>query len=302
MKSEFEIKIVFEFTEKFYDKIFEIFSFIPVVKKLGHKKFKPDFNMDKGAINELVRNCSHDLLTGLFEKYNLLSEINEENLIMKVEVVNGSVFLQGAYLKFSREIGQSPWEVNGVKICSSSVQDEMRKTIKEIFQADDCILSAGGREDRDVRMLGSGRPFIIDVVNPKLRNKPLDNIKAIEDEVNKNTHLIMIKNLTVCDKSYYAVLKKYEDSKMKFYTCLVLTGRNINDQDIEKINSVKDLTVIQKTPIRVMHRRTLMDRKKTIFSLDAKQINENFLVKFLNFFRFFHFLHFLHFLQKFEFF
>jgi len=32
--------------------------------------------------------------------------------------------------------------------------------------------------------------------------------------------------------------------------------------DIEKINEVRDLTIIQKTPIRVMHRRTFMDGKK----------------------------------------
>lgn len=38
------------------------------------------------------------------------------------------------------------------------------------------------------------------------------------------------------------------------------------------------MEIIQKTPLRVLHRRTLMDRKKTIIKLDAKLINDNFMV------------------------
>lgn len=91
--------------------------------------------------------------------------------------------------------------------------------------------------------------------------------------------MIKVKNLDVCDKNYFAVIKKFEDSKQKLYTCLVWTSKVITKEDIELLNSVRDLALIQKTPIRVMHRRTLMDRKKTILKLEASQINENFLVK-----------------------
>jgi hypothetical protein len=163
MKSDLEIKIVFEFPEDFYDKIYDCFSIVSVVKRLGHRKFKPEISMDRSAVNELVKNCQSDLLIQLVNKNNLL----DVNLIYKVEVINQSVHLNGSYLKFSRDIGQSPWEVKGEKICQSSVQEEMENTLKEIFLCDRCVLSAGGREDRDVRMLGSGRPFIIEIVNPK---------------------------------------------------------------------------------------------------------------------------------------
>ena len=277
MKSDMEIKIMFEFEEKFYDKVFETFSFIPNVKKMGLKKFRPDGNLDKGVINELVRHCSSDLFLELVSKNNLLSELKEENFTIKVEIIKAEIYVRGSYLKFSRDVGQSPWEINGVKICESSVQDEMRNTLLKIFRCDDCVMSAGGREDRDVRMLGQGRPFIMAIVNPKVKYAPLVDVKLIEDEINKNTHLIEVKNLTSCDKNYYAVLKKYEDSKQKSYTCLVYTSKVIADADIERIN-IKNLALTQKTPIRVMYRRTLMDRQKTIFSIDAKKINDNFMV------------------------
>jgi tRNA pseudouridine synthase 10 len=37
-----------------------------------------------------------------------------------------------------------------------------------IFGSKIAYLHAAGREDIDVRMLGQGRPFIIEFVNPKL--------------------------------------------------------------------------------------------------------------------------------------
>ena len=168
IKSPFEIKIIFEFEETFYDKIFQIFSILPAVKKLGCRKFKPEASMDRSGMNDLVRGCSSELLLELVKKNKLFKNVN---LATRVELINQNIYLKGSYLKFSREIGQSPWEIRGEKICHSSVEEEMTKTLKEIFRCDNAIMSAGGREDRDVRMLGSGRPFLIEIVNPRKRNK-----------------------------------------------------------------------------------------------------------------------------------
>ncbi len=168
IKSSFEIKIIFEFTEEFYDKIYDIFCIVPTVKKLGPRKFKPEASMDRSGINELVKGCSSELLLELINKNKLLKKAS---LVTKIELINQNIYLKGNYLKFCREIGQSPWEINGVKICHSSVEEEMTKTLRGIFNCDNCIMSAGGREDRDVRMLGSGRPFIIEIVNPRKKNK-----------------------------------------------------------------------------------------------------------------------------------
>ena len=38
------------------------------------------------------------------------------------------------------------------------------------------------------------------------------------------------------------------------------------------------MKIIQKTPFRVLHWRTLMDRDKIIFKLEVKKINEHFLI------------------------
>jgi hypothetical protein len=169
-KSDLEIKIIFEFKESVYSKIYEAFSFLNQMKKLGEGKFKPhSISLDKSSVTELFKNCSSDLFIQLFHKYHLIENLSSF-LDIKIEIVNSNILIKGNYLKFSREIGQSPWELNGVKLYHS-VEEEIKKELIPLFQCDNCIMSAGGREDRDVRMLGSGRPFILEIMNPKKKYK-----------------------------------------------------------------------------------------------------------------------------------
>ena len=136
-------------------------------------------------------------------------------------------------------------------------------------------MSAGGREDRDVRMLGKGRPFIIEIINPK---KELFDMNEITNKINNNSKFIKVNNLESCNRDYIDNIKNAELNKMKLYTSVVYVEKQINDDDIKKINEVKNMKIIQKTPFRVLHRRTLMDRDKKIFKLEAKKINEHFLI------------------------
>jgi hypothetical protein len=171
-----EIKVIFEFQEEFYNKIFSAFSHNAAMKRIGEKRFKPNlgvtnesYNIDKGNINSIINSSSNDIFYKIYK--NVLDSYEDiaNLLVVRIEPVNENILLKGNYLKYSREIGQTPWSHAGVKICFTSVQEEMSKTLNKIFEAPESILHAGGREDRDVRMLGSGRPFIIEIVNPKKR-------------------------------------------------------------------------------------------------------------------------------------
>ena len=98
--------------------------------------------------------------------------------------IKDPLYLKGNYNKYSREIGQSPWEINGERVCISSVEGEIKFIIIQKYEAEDLKFSAGGREDRDVRMLGGGRPFMTEIINPK---KNMENeLKKIEYEINKS--------------------------------------------------------------------------------------------------------------------
>ncbi|MED6232128.1 putative tRNA pseudouridine synthase Pus10 [Ataeniobius toweri] len=65
-------------------------------------------------------------------------------------------------------------------------------------------------------------------------------------------------------------MKVGEEEKTKTYTALVWTQKAIEKEDITFINDIKDLTLDQKTPLRVLHRRTLAIRQRVIHSMNAR--------------------------------
>lgn len=287
LNSNSQINIIFDFNEDFYGRIYKLFENVHSIKKLGLKHFRFNGNasgsgIDKSHINEIFKNTNNSLLKAIFESENLLNLANS-CLESKVDIVIDSIFLKGSYIKYCREIGQSPWTINGAKVCASSVQEEMLH-LNKIFNSDSIIMHAGGREDRDVRMLGTGRPIMLEIVNPKnfeikKRLGDPEFVKEfVQKELNKTTDKIEISGLELCEKSYMDLIKKFENSKIKSYTCVVWVSKEISDDDIKMLNEYPETNIIQKTPIRVAHRRSMMDRNKVIYGLKAKKLNEHFML------------------------
>jgi len=72
------------------------------------------------------------------------------------------------------------------------------------------------------------------------------------------------------------LLKEGEETKTKTYKCLVWSEKEILEDDIKLLNSTKEISVNQQTPIRVLHRRTVAIRPKTIHWMKSTKINKHF--------------------------
>ncbi len=180
--SNSELSITFDFDKTIYEETFKAFDFISRIKNILDRhqieKFSNAKSFDKSHVNDIMNSCNKQLYMSLMHKYNLMEKYTG-SLFVNAEIVNNSIYLKGSYMKLSREIGQSPWEINGVKVCFSSVQDELKRKLVPLFDCSDIIMHAGGREDRDVRMLGTGRPIVIEVINPH----NLSVVRSIGDEL-----------------------------------------------------------------------------------------------------------------------
>ena len=275
LESDLKLDITFEFPQEIYDEVNAMFKSLnkdivlyPNDKQKSNIGLKSILNMPSSLIIAVFQK---------FELYNIASRLNSKTgVIKKLSFFKDPLYLKGNYNKFSREIGQSPWEINGERVCVSSVEEEIKGVILKKYEAEDLKFNAGGREDRDVRMLGKGRPFMLEIINPKKNMEK--TLKQIEEEINNNSKFIKIHNLEICNKEYTENIKKAEINKMKIYSCFVWTKKELNENDINKLNNIKNLEVIQKTPLRVLHRRSLMDRKKLIYELKAEKINEHFMI------------------------
>ena len=211
-------------------------------------------------------------------KNNLTLEKICKNFYLDFKIEIAPFYLYGNYIKLDREIGQTQFSKDGVKLSLTSVDEELKKFLKNIFlnKEEECVFSAGGREDRDVRMLGHGRAFIYTIYNAK-KHYSLD-FNSINTELNKTLKKVQVNGLRLCDKKYFQVLKRAENEKIKLYLAFIWTKEDITKEVCDKINKIKDLKINQITPLRVLHKRVLKTREKIIYELNIKEIyNKHFM-------------------------
>lgn len=174
---------------------------------------------------------------------------------LKVSCLHDHILVQSRYTKLSRVVSQTPWLIEGsTVIVKSSVQDEISNAIRYAFLPADgtMFLHASGREDIDVRMLGDGRPFIFEIVNPR---RALSCYKHI-DELKVDTPYVKCKKFRIVSQDVFDHLKDVEASKAKRYAAVVHTSEVFTEEDCAKLNEAADLEILQQTPVRVLHRRS----------------------------------------------
>ncbi|MFH1518352.1 MAG: tRNA pseudouridine(54/55) synthase Pus10 [Pseudomonadota bacterium] len=181
----------------------------------------------------------------------------------QVTVAVRPLLVYGRYRKLSRAIPQSKWPCRrcrgaGCNSCGGTGKRFLR-TVEELVAAPILSVSGAvgtklhctGREDVDARMLGSGRPFVLELADPRVRsfdlnpiqeriNRELGDEVAVEQLQFADQALLRTVNSINPDKSYRAVVE-----------CLAPAGRNA----IERLAGLRDVTLRQETPRRVLHRR-----------------------------------------------
>ncbi|RMX64951.1 hypothetical protein DD238_005820 [Peronospora effusa] len=190
-----------------------------------------------------------------------------------------SVYMQGRYLKFQRGISQTPWILDGERMGKSSVEECIGEIALPFFQGSGYKFHTAGREDIDVRMLGNGRPFILEILDAKkayLDQSEYDKLqKAVNDANSGAVKIVRVKSST---KDYFAGLQAGADSKKKTYCCVVWSEGVLTPEAIASIDAIHDLTIQQQTPIRVLHRRTQMTRPKVIHAAKCEVLNKHYML------------------------
>ena len=87
--------------------------------------------------------------------------------LVTVSCERSPVTLSGKYCKYSRVLPQSAWLIDGARKAAGSVAECITDVLLPLFGASDGRFHSAGREDVDVRMLGEGRPFLVELVAPK---------------------------------------------------------------------------------------------------------------------------------------
>ena len=286
--------------EDLFDKIYDKLNFLKVefdsfivgsridkeIKKRD-EEFIEELNLDvepiKKEINRIIgKRLERELSKEVnFEKQDIIVNVN---LIRKpkVRIQINPIFIEGKYNKYVRGIPQTKWPCGkckgrGCEECNftgkqypCSVEELISEHILKATNGYEAKFHGAGREDIDVLMLGSGRPFVLEIKEPKIRKI---NLNKLETEINKINHgKTQYHNLKFTHRNRKAEIKVSSPDAYKVYRALVECD---GGYDVEKLSELSQLGEIhQQTPIRVSHRRADKVRIKHVLDLSCKVIDD----------------------------
>ncbi|CAL6100217.1 TRNA_pseudouridine synthase [Hexamita inflata] len=263
------------------------------LQKAARREFskvqKAEGSPDSILNNELSRMINECADLQLLQ--NMLSaEPAKVTTVSELIIYREVTYLCGRYLKLQRGIAQTgdmdeASDEEPGQVLDYSIENVLEAELKKHVHFEKMILTAAGREDIDVRMLGTGRPFILQLIGSK--NCPSRDWVQICSDMNKNLgvegHVQLYPELVLFEKGNNAAMQElYKGSteKVKNYRAVLYSAEKITLEKLEaQLKEIIDLQLSQKTPIRVLHRRPLIDRQKTIFKIDLlKFLNEHYFV------------------------
>lgn len=263
MQSTIQINIVFTFPGDLRE-----------ISKLD-SLLKTRKNKDQAYRTEAVLNAVKSLPDSQIKRYAVCPPQSiSEACQFTLNVSHASIFIGGRYNKFSRNLSQTPWFVEGVRRTETSTLELIGERLKEFIQGTSIKLQSSGREDADVRMLGNGRPFAIEITDPKVTLISTSQMMTLQAEINSATDKIAVNHLHFVTKADLDIMKKGEEDKAKSYRAKIWCPDHISDELISKLNAMTEIELQQKTPIRVLHRRPLLTRVRKVHTISIKRIKE----------------------------
>ncbi|MDH7508149.1 MAG: tRNA pseudouridine(54/55) synthase Pus10 [Methanomassiliicoccales archaeon] len=201
-----------------------------------------------------------------------------------VELEIAPLFIYGRYRKYSREIPQTRWvctvcKGRGCKRCNfkgkmyeTSVQEIIGEPLMRAANGVDHFFHGMGREDIDVRMLGNGRPFVIEIREPKKRMLDLRSLEKTINELGKG--IVEVSALRPSSRSEVKKIKSATPEKI--YRAEILLNGKVNKEKINEVLQIfKNTRITQQTPTRVAHRRPDKTREKKIVSITIEKIDDD---------------------------
>jgi tRNA pseudouridine synthase 10 len=191
------------------------------------------------------------------------------------------IFIYGRYTKLSREIPQTIWPCRVCKgkgcprckgtgkMYQTSVQEIIGDIAVEMSGGKEHFFHGMGREDIDAVMIGTGRPFVLEISSPRIRDIDLD---VLERRANASD-LAGFSGLCFTDRDSVQRVKLATPTKV--YRVRVRANGKVNKERVIEVSlSFKDRSIDQRTPARVEHRRADLVRRRRIHWVEADVLSD----------------------------
>jgi tRNA pseudouridine synthase 10 len=239
--------------------------------------FKSEFNREVGK--RVGRLSDTEVEFGRPDVQFLLDLADDE-----VETVINSAFVYGRYRKLERDIPQTTWPCSdcdgsgrdGRSACDTcggsgllydeSVEQLTAPVVEDVMDGVEATFHGAGREDVDALMLGTGRPFVVEVEEPRRRSV---DVERLESDINAFAGgKVEVEGLRLATYDMVERVKGLDASKT--YRAEVAFGESVTAEQLaDAVATLDGATVEQYTPQRVDHRRANITRTRTVHSISA---------------------------------
>jgi tRNA pseudouridine synthase 10 len=187
------------------------------------------------------------------------------------------VFFYGRYRKFERGIPQTHWDCRackgaGCERCNftgaqylDSVEELIGRPVIAAFAAEGAVLHGAGREDIDARMIGTGRPFILEVVGPRQRILDLAELETAINRAAEGRVSVALERWS--SRAEVETLKSNKAHK-KYRILVGVDGAVSADEFANAVKTLAGVTIHQRTPERVAHRRADKIRERKVLAIE----------------------------------
>ncbi|MFC6974551.1 tRNA pseudouridine(54/55) synthase Pus10 [Halomicroarcula sp. GCM10025709] len=207
----------------------------------------------------------------------------------EVDVQVNSAFVYGRYRKLERDIPQTKWpcnDCNGTgrwqgQPCDGcdgtgyrydeSVEQLTAPVVVDAMDGESGTFHGAGREDVDALMLDSGRPFVIEVEAPRIRNVDIDQLEA---DINAFADgKVEVEALHLA--TYEMVERVKELDASKTYRMDVEFSEEVTDEALQAaLDELAGATIEQETPQRVSHRRADLTRTREVYAASGESVDD----------------------------
>jgi len=193
-----------------------------------------------------------------------------------VEVQVHSIYVYGRYMKYERGIPQTHWhcrECHGAgcercnftgKMYQDSVEELIGRPAAVALDGENAVLHGSGREDIDARMIGTGRPFVLEIVSPKKRSMDLATLEYLINESAEGRVAVRLSRW--CERDDVETIKSNKAHK-KYRILVEVDGSVPVDTLTSALLTLSGVTIYQRTPERVAHRRADKVRERRVLNI-----------------------------------
>jgi tRNA pseudouridine synthase 10 len=199
--------------------------------------------------------------------------------------------MEGRYRKLVRGIPQTRWPCRtcggrGCETCSftgkqypESVDELIKEEIIKVTGATDTTFHGAGREDIDALMGGTGRPFVVEVLNSPIRSF---DVTELENRINAFAKgKVEVQGLKMVQKDVIEALKSSKADKV--YNLKVTFKEPVSKEMlISAIDSLVGVEIAQRTPQRVSHRRADLVRKRKVHDMLLTELTDEYAIMQVN--------------------